>query len=154
MTRRPARLQQVIDLYERRGVIEAIESGGVLAANHCLARAMERLRAAEQLMRSEFWDASYTTAYDAYRTAADALVLMTGYRTVATRGAREAALAVAAASLKSPTVFDVPTSTIFRQGRAASEYFDPERPDDKTEDDAQWAIDQARAACGVVERTL
>jgi hypothetical protein len=34
----------------------------------------------------------------------------------------------------------------FRTGRHEAEYFDPDRPVDKTEADAHWALDRARDA--------
>ena len=150
----PARLQRVIDLYESRSTIERVESAGPPSARACLTRAQQHLGAAETLLAGDFWDAAYTTAYDAYRMAADALVLLHGYRTVGKQGAHEAALALAAAALNGPSVFETPKSTQFRQGRAAAEYFDPDRPDEKTRGDAQWALDQAREACALVDRAL
>jgi uncharacterized protein (UPF0332 family) len=147
------RLDRVIELYERKGTIEKIEGAGVESARACLARAKERLAAAEHLLEGDHWDPAYTTAYDAYRSAADAIVLLHGYRTAARPGAHEATHAFAAAALDA-SPFAEPTASTFRQGRNASEYFDPERPIDKTKDDAQWAVDQARSACAAVESAL
>jgi uncharacterized protein (UPF0332 family) len=147
------RLDRVIKLYEGKGTIERIQGAGVESARTCLARANERLAAAEHLLDGEHWEPAYTTAYDAYRSAADAIVLLHGYRTAARPGAHEATLAFAAAALdESP--FTEPTASTFRQGRNASEYFDPERPIGKTDGDARWAVDQARSACAAVASAL
>lgn len=147
------RIDRVIELYERKGTIERIEGVTPESTRACLARAKERLAAAELLLDGKHWEPAYTTAYDAYRSAADAIVLLHGYRTAARPGAHEATLAFAAASLEQ-SPFTEPTASTFRQGRHASEYFDPERPIDKTEGDARWAVDQARSACASVESAL
>jgi hypothetical protein len=147
------RLGRVIKLYEGKGTIERVEGATPASARACLARANERRAAAELLLDGKHWEPAYTTAYDAYRSAADAIVLLHGYRTAARPGAHEATLAFAAAALdESP--FTEPTASMFRQGRHASEYFDPNRPIDKTEGDARWALDQARSACAAVEFAL
>lgn len=146
------RLQRVIALYEKRGTIEAVE-GGADVARTCLARADERLRAADLLFDSKLFEPTYTTAYDAYRMAADAVALLHGYRTAASAGAHEAALAVAAAALDD-SPFTEPTASTFRQGRHSSEYFDPARPAEKTKADAAWAVSQARAACTAVSASI
>lgn len=144
------RLARVIAVYEKKGTVEAISGGGVDAARACLVRAQERLAGAEVLLDNEFWELTYTTAYDAHRTAADALALLHGYRTTAWPGAHVAAHTIAAAVIDRDSAFNDATFAAFRQGRAASEYYDPERPAAKTEADARWAVDQARRACAEV----
>jgi len=99
--------------------------------------------------------AAFTTAYDAYRTGADALVLRLGYRVPATPGGHRIATDVAHAALQSSSDAFAPTSAErFRQGRHESEYFDPARPIDKTEGDTRWAIELATAALAAVETEL
>lgn len=58
---------------------------------------------------------------------------------------------VAHAALKGePDAFGPVPSDRFRSGRHESEYFDPDRPVDKTEDDARWAAPIASAAVAAV----
>lgn len=77
----------------------------------------------------------------AYRTAADALVLLFGHRVPATPGGHRIATDVAHAALHASTVaFASASAERFRQGRHESEYFDPDRPVDRTEADTGWAI--------------
>lgn len=149
------RLQRVIDLYESAGRIEAIADGGASAATACLERAKERLRGAELLVTDGFFEIAYTTAYDAHRGAAEAVVLLNGYRVTTARGAHEATHEFAAAAInESGSPFDSPTAAPFRGGRNASEYFDPANPAPKTKADAEWAIAQARRACERVSALL
>jgi hypothetical protein len=87
------------------------------------------------------WEAAFTTAYDAYRTAADAVVLMFGHRIPATSGGHRIATDIAHAALQVSTVAFAPASAErFRQGRHESEHFDPDRPVEKMEADTRWAI--------------
>jgi uncharacterized protein (UPF0332 family) len=147
------RLQNVIDVHGRKGTIERIEGGGVDVARTALARAQEHLAAAEVLLERELWAPAYTTAYDAYRQAADAITLLHGYRSTSAPGGHVAALAFAAAALDD-SPFKEPTASTFRQDRHAAQYFDPERPITRTQADARWAVDQARSACAAVSSAL
>lgn len=86
-------------------------------------------------------------AYDAYRTAADAVVLFLGYRVPATPGGHRIATDIAHAALQADTdAFTPAGAERFRQGRHESEYFDPARPVDKTAADASWAVELAGRA--------
>jgi hypothetical protein len=96
-----------------------------------------------------------TTAYDAYRTAADAIVLFLGYRVPATPGGHRIATDIAHAAMQSDTDSFTPAGAErFRQGRHESEYFDPARPVDKTAADAAWAVELAGRAIDAVDRAL
>jgi hypothetical protein len=107
------------------------------------------------LVDSGHWESAYTTAYDAYRTAADAIVLALGYRVPAIAGAHRIATDVAHAALREHShAFAPPTAEQFREGRHQSEYFDPDLPIDKTKDDAAWAVECAQAAIDAVGAAL
>lgn len=106
-------------------------------------------------MSSEHWETAFTTAYDAYRTAADAVVLMLEHRVPAVPGAHRVSTDIAHAALKHKTnVFGPAISERFRTSRHESEYFDPDFPAEKTEEDAQWAYDHASSAIDAVSTAL
>jgi uncharacterized protein (UPF0332 family) len=136
-----------IALFERRGQLDEIEDPDGTAPRTCLERATSRLTAASVLLDAELWESAFTTAYDAFRTAADAILLGLGYRVPATAGGHRIAIDIAHAAVKSRSdAFAPATAERFRQGRHESEYFDPARPIDKTADDATWARDLAASA--------
>jgi len=146
---------RVIALFEGRGQLDALEHADTSAARACLNRASERLRAASVLSDAELWESAFTSAYDAYRTAADAIVLVLGRRVPATRGGHRIATDIAGAALGSDTdAFSAAGAERFRQGRHESEYFDPARPVDKTAADATWAIELATKAIHAVDAEL
>ncbi len=109
------------------------------------------MAAVDVLLDAEHWEAAFTTAYDAYRTSADAIVVLLGYRVPAVKGAHRVSTDLAHAALKESTdAFGPVPSDRFRSGRHESEYFDPDKPVDKTEDDARWAASIASAAIDAV----
>lgn len=113
------------------------------------------MAAVDVLLDAEHWEAAFTTAYDAYRTSADAIVLLLGYRVPAVKGAHRVSTDVAHSSLKGEAdAFGPVPSDRFRSGRHESEYFDPDRPVDKTEHDARWAASIASAAVAAVTDAL
>lgn len=104
-------------------------------------------------MDASLWESAFTTAYDAFRTAADAVVLLLGYRVHATKGAHRIATDIADAAIGG-AAFAAATAEQFRQGRHESEYFDPARPVDRTEADARWAVATASAGIAAAESAL
>lgn len=121
----------------------------------CLDRAEERLKAATVLIDASLWESAYTTAYDAYRTAADAVVLLLGYRVPATQGGHRIATDIAHAALQGDTdAFSSAIAERIRRGRHESEYFDPAHRADKTAEDAKWAAALARRAVDAVDQVL
>ncbi len=148
-------VDRVIALFESRGQLDRLEHVDEASALACLSRAADRLKAASVLADAELWESAFTTAYDAYRTAADAIVLRLGFRVPATPGGHRIAPDIAHAALQSTVDAFAPASAErFRQGRHDSEYFDPARPVDKTAGDARWAIDLTTAAIGAVHAAL
>ncbi len=137
----------MIALFESRGQLDRLEPVDAAAAQACLGRATKRLSAASVLSDAQLWESAFTTAYDGFRTAADAVVLYLGYRVPATQGGHRIATDIAHAALQSDTEAFAPAGAErFRQLRHESEYFDPARPVDKTANDASWAIDLAKRA--------
>lgn len=146
---------RVTSLFEGRGQLDRVGDAGDEAARACLARAEVRLKAALVLVDAELWESSFTAAYDAYRTAADAVVLSLGFRVPATQGGHRIATDIAQAALVAFTEAFAPADAErFRQGRHESEYFDPARPVDKTSADAAWAVGLASQAVAAVDVAL
>ena len=141
----------MIDLHLARGDLDAVRTGTVDASAQCLARARQRADAVVLLVDAEQFEVAYTTAYDAYRSAAEAVVLRLGYRVPAVKGSHRITTDIAHAALRDRSdVFDPATADRFRAGRHESEYFDPDRPIEKTAADADWARTRsARAVEGV-----
>mgnify|MGYP001472206954 CR=1 FL=1 len=145
---------RVVALFEGRGQLDRVENGGGAAAA-CLGRARARLSAVSVLVDAQLWESAFTTAYDAYRTAADAIVLVLGYRVPATPGGHRIATDIAQAALKPDSAaFSPAPAERFRQGRHESEYFDPARPVDKTAADVRWAFDLATRAVEAVAAAI
>ncbi|GAC1529735.1 MAG: hypothetical protein NVS3B12_03410 [Acidimicrobiales bacterium] len=138
---------RVIALFERRGQLDRLEDADTAAAAACLVRAKSRLSAASLLTDAQLWESAFTTAYDAYRTAADAVVLFLGCRVPATQGGHRIATDIAHAALRSDTDAFAPAGAErFRQERHESEYFDPARPVNKTGAGTKWAVELAGRA--------
>ncbi|PZS25699.1 MAG: hypothetical protein DLM59_19730 [Pseudonocardiales bacterium] len=146
---------RVIALFEGRGQLDRLERVDAADARACLERARERLSAASLLANAHLSESAFTSAYDAFRTAADAVVLFLGYRVPATQGGHRIATDVAHAAIQPESqVFAPAGAERFRQGRHESEYFDPARPVDKTAADATWAVDLARRAIAAVAAAI
>lgn len=148
-------MARVIALFEGRGQLDRLEHADAAAARACLDRAKQRLSAASVLTKAQLWESAFTTAYDAYRTTADAVLLFLGYRIPATQGGHRIATDIAHAAMRSDTQAFAPAGAErFRQGRHESEYFDPARPVDKTAADASWAVELADQAIAAVEPAI
>jgi hypothetical protein len=106
------------------------------------------------LVEHGLWESAYTSAYDAYRMAAEAIVLALGYRVPAVAGAHRITLDVARAGIEEGAAFEAITADRFRAGRHQAEYFDPDRPVEKTEADARWALSKATAAIDEVRSAI
>ena len=146
---------RAIALFEGRGQLDRVERADANTARACLDRAKERLKAATVLIEASLWESAYTTAYDAYRTAADAVVLLLGYRVPATQGGHRIATDIAHAALQADTdAFSSAVSERIRRGRHESEYFDPDRRADKTAADAEWAEALGRRAIDAVGQAV
>lgn len=148
-------VDRVIALFEGRGQLDRLEHLDEASSRACLSSAADRLKAASVLANAELWESAFTTAYDAYRAAADAIVLVLGFRVPATQGGHRIATDIGHAALQSASDAFAPASAErFRQGRHESEYFDPSRPVDKSAGDARWAIDLATPSTAAVDAEL
>lgn len=68
-------VDRVTALFEGRGQLDRLEHVDEASALVCLERAADRLKAARVLTDAELWEAAVTTAYDAHRTATNAIDL-------------------------------------------------------------------------------
>jgi HEPN domain-containing protein len=142
-------------MLDKRGDVERIERLGRAEALICLTRARRRLSAAELLFSAEHWDACFISAYDAYRTAAESVVIDLGYRIPAVAGAHRITFDIALAALGESNVsFVASTAERFRSGRHSSEYFDPDRAVEKTDEDARWALVRSSEAIAAVAHRI
>lgn len=149
------RAERVLAMFEKRGEVEALASAGAVAAQACLDRARGRLAAAELLLGAEHWESAFTNSYDAYRMAGESLVLALGYRVPAVVGAHRITIDIAQGAVGAETdAFASVAAERFRTGRHEAEYFDPDRPSEKTEVDARWAVEKAARAIGAVSFVL
>ena len=149
------RLRRVLELHARRGDVEHLAHVGRPAARACLDRARGRLAAAQVLIDAGHADSAFTTAYDAYRMAAEAIVLDASYRVPAVWGAHRITFEIAHAALHDDSeFFETVRADRFRSGRHDSEYFDPDHVTEKSRDDAEWAVASAAAAVAAVESAL
>lgn len=149
------RARRVIELFERRGEVDAVSGDLLTSAEICLDRARNRHQAASLLLTAGLWDPAFTAAYDAYRSAADAVALFLGFRVPAVHGAHRIVCDVAQAALSDATsAFAPSTAERFRRERHASEYFDPSNPVEKVEADATWAVALAEDAVAAVDGAI
>ena len=149
------RAERVLALFEKRGDVEPLTSAGPAAAEACLDRARDCLASAELLLGADLWESAFTNAYDAYRMAAESTVLALGYRVPAVAGAHRITIDIAQAALGAHADgFATAAAERFRTGRHEAEYFDPDRPVEKTEADARWAVDKADVAIAAVASAL
>lgn len=149
------RAERVLSMFEKRGEVEALASAGAVAAHACLDRARGRLSAAELLIGAELWESAFTNAYGAYRMAAESVVLALGFRVPAVAGAHRITIDIAQAAVGAEVdAFAGAAAERFRTGRHEAEYFDPDRPVEKTEVDARWAVEKAARAIDTVRSAL
>jgi len=119
-----------------------------------LNRAKKRLATANAALVGEDNEGAFANAYDVYRMGADCLLLRQGLRATGGEGSHMAVEdAVAAQFGDAVKEYAKPLFQRFRQGRHASQYFDPSLPE-KTQDDARWAVETAERALRGVEDVL
>lgn len=86
---------------------------------------------------------------------AESVVLALGYRVPAVAGAHRITIDIARAAVGAEEdAFVAAVAERFRTGRHEVEYFDPDRPAEKTEVDARWGVEKAARAIGAVSSDL
>lgn len=129
------------------GRLERIaDEGRGEAGDWLLGQAERRLATAIAGLDLEDFSGAFAVAYDAYRMAAESLLLRQCLRPTSGEGSHVAVEdAVSVQFADSISEFAKPTFERFRRKRHAAQYYDDAVPP-PTSDDAQWAIAVATAA--------
>lgn len=148
--------ERTIQFLISRGRLEGVEVEDLTSsADVLIARAALRVEAtAAAALRAGDVDGAYVAAYDAYRMAAESLLVRQGLRATGGDGSHMAVEdAVSAQFGRDILVFTKPTFERLRRTRHAAQYFDPAAAP-ITKADASWAIEKATAALSGVNALL
>lgn len=130
-----------------RGRLEALGVTDLAAAAEtAIARARKRLGTAAAALQGEDFDGAYAAAYDAYRMAAEALLVRQGLLATGGEGSHMTVEdAISAQFADRITGYAKATFERFRKTRHTAQYFDPSAPPLEGAD-AEWALGVSRAA--------
>jgi uncharacterized protein (UPF0332 family) len=146
--------ETVVDFLLQRGRLETVAADVEESCGALLERATKRLTTAQAAVAGEDWEGAFANAYDVYRMAAELLLLRQGLRATGGDGSHVAVEdAVSAQFATRIAGFSKVRFERMRQGRHASQYFDPARPE-KTDDDARWALDLAEEVLSATQEVL
>jgi HEPN domain len=138
-----------------RGRLERVD--GKTAGDSAIAvvgRATRRLLTAEGGLDAGDSEGSFAASYDAYRMAAEALLVRQGLRATGGEGSHVTVEdSISGQYSKLVPGFAKPTFERLRRTRHAAQYFDPSSPEISS-DDAAWALETARSVVDAVERVL
>ncbi|MEA2829227.1 MAG: hypothetical protein QOG43_3666 [Actinomycetota bacterium] len=138
-----------------RGRLESIQVlDPAAAASTAVERGTRRLRTATGGLEAGDPDGAYAAAYDAYRMAAEALLIRQGLRASGGEGSHVTVEdAVSAQFAGDIEEFAKPTFERFRRMRHMAQYFDPSAAP-TTVEDAEWALERSRGAIDGVRELL
>ena len=148
--------EQTVRFLISRGRLEAVEIEDLAAsADALIARSALRVEAtAAAALRAGDVDGAYVAAYDAYRMAAESLLVRQGLRASGGDGSHMTVEDATSAQFgKDIPAFAKPTFERLRRTRHAAQYFDPSAAPITTSD-ASWAIEKAKAALSGVKELL
>jgi hypothetical protein len=148
--------EKVIGFLIERGRLESVAVDVEDACSALLERATKRLETARAAMTGEDWEGAFAQrlTYDLCRMRAEVLLLRQGLRATGGDGSHVAVEdAVSAQFSDGITGFSKVRFERMRQGRHASQYFDPSRLA-KTDDDARWAVELAEAVLAATRELL
>ena len=132
--------------HSRLESVEALDAAA--AASTAIERAARRLRTAAGGLEAGDPDGAYAAAYDAYRIAAEALLIRQSLRSTGGEGSHVTVEdAVSAQFAGDIEEFAKPTFERFRRTRHMAQYFDPSAAP-TTVEDAEWALEKSR---GVID---
>ena len=138
-----------------RGRLERID--GRTAADSAatiVARAARRLLTADGGLQAGDIEGAFAAAYDAYRMAAEALLVRQGLRATGGEGSHMTVEdAISAQYAKQVPGLAKPTFERLRRTRHSAQYFDPSSAEISAEDSA-WALSTARVVVETVEGLL
>lgn len=144
-----------VDYLLGEGKLEALVAGDeAAAAVRLVERAALRLRTAGAGLDGGDPEGAFVNAYDAYRMAADSLLVRQGLRATGGHGSHAVVEDTVSAQFSDEIPsFAKPTFERLRRTRNAAQYFDPDVPE-IVEADASWAIETATAAIDDVRGLL
>jgi hypothetical protein len=130
-----------------RGRLERIDGPSASSgADLVLARAAKRLATAQGGLAASDADGAFAASFDAYRMAAESLVVRQGLRSTGGDGSHVTIEDVVGAQFAADIeVFAKPTFERFRRMRHAAQYFDPSAAEIDVAD-AAWALETATRA--------
>lgn len=139
----------------QHGRLESIQAiDAAAAASTAIERAARRLRTAAGGLEAGDPDGAYAAAYDAYRMAAEALLIRQGLRSTGGEGSHVTVEdAVSAQFAGEIEEFAKPTFERFRRMRHMAQYYDPSAAPTSV-DDAEWALERSRGAIDGVSELL
>ena len=139
--------EQTVSFLIDRGSLESLgETDLASAAETAIARALKRLETATAALYGGDLDGAYSAAYDAYRMAAEALLIRQGLHATGGAGSHMTVEdAVSAQFADRIPGYAKPTFERFRRTRHSAQYFDPSAPP-ITRADSEWALEISRLA--------
>ena len=138
--------RSAVEYLIRTARLERLAGDVASAADVVLGRAARRLTTAQAGLRGGDVDGAFVAAYDAYRMAAESLLVRQGLRATGGEGSHVTVEDSVSAQFSAEIpAFAKPTFERFRRTRHAAQYFDPNAPD-ITVDDTTWAISTAGSA--------
>jgi hypothetical protein len=148
--------EQTVQFLVGRNRLESFEAEDLAALTEALvARAVLRVETtAAAALEGGDVDGAYVAAYDAYRMAAEALLVRQALRATGGDGSHMAVEDAVSAQFRAQIpAFAKPTFERFRRARHSAQYFDPSAPP-LTASDAGWAIEKAKEALAGVKALL
>ena len=138
-----------------RGRLERIDGRTASdSAATIIGRAARRLLTADGGLKAGDIEGAFAAAYDAYRMAAEALLVCQGLRATGGEGSHMTVEdAINAQYAKTVPGFAKPTFERLRRTRHAAQYFDPSSAEISA-DDSAWAMSMAQTVVDAVERLL
>lgn len=139
--------EKTVSFLIERGRLEALrETDLASASSAAIDRATKRLGTAAAALDGEDVDGAYAAAYDAYRMAAEAVLVRQGLLATGGEGSHMTVEdAISAQFSDRIPGYAKATFERFRKTRHTAQYFDPSAPP-LERPDAKWAIEVSRAA--------
>ena len=151
----PSDGRNAIEYLLGRGRLERIDgkTAGESAAT-IIGRAARRLLTADGGLKVGDVEGAFAAAYDAYRMAAEALLVRQGLRATGGEGSHMTVEdGISGQYAKLIPGFAKPTFERLRRTRHAAQYFDPSSAEISA-DDSAWALSTARTVVEAVEQLL
>jgi HEPN domain len=138
-----------------RNRLERIEGATAAgSASTIVSRAAKRILTGDAGLNAGDVEGAFVAAYDAYRMAAEALLLRQGLRATGGDGSHMTVEDAISSQFGSRIAgFAKPTFERLRRTRHAAQYFDPDSAE-ISEDDSRWALEISRAVVEAVEHLL